>query len=67
MMVTWLMAAYAAVVVVLLATSGGVALFVSDTVRADRAYRLVKLLLAAVTSGTGLVACLIQLHQDGLL
>ncbi|WP_370964844.1 hypothetical protein [Amycolatopsis sp. cg9] len=61
------MTAYAAVVMVLLATSGGVALFVTDTARADRAYRLVKLLLAAVTGGTGLVACLIQLHQVGLL
>jgi hypothetical protein len=63
----WMIGGYAIVLVALTGCAGYVALFVTNQRRGERAYRILKMLLTAVTSSGGLVAVLVRLHQVGLL
>lgn len=66
-MLWWLLGAYAVFFMVLTGTAAGVTLFVSDKDRAERAFRVLKLVFAA-GSGLGLVAgTAVKLLGAGLL
>jgi cobalamin biosynthesis protein CobD/CbiB len=59
----WLMAAYAVVLLLLLAGSGYLALHEKDKARQEAAYKVLRLL---ITAG-GLLGLLAKLHEFGLL
>lgn len=44
-----------------------VALFVENPIRADRAYRVLRLVLAAAVGSGGAVTLAVRLHESGLL
>jgi uncharacterized OsmC-like protein len=61
----WVLIPYLAVLIALIGCAGYVALFVADHRRSNRAFRILKIALAAVTACTGVVA--LRLHDAGLL
>jgi hypothetical protein len=62
----WLIGAYAALVLALIACAGFVALFVRDQERRKVAYDVLKLSLTSATGGAGAVAVVLKVHQAGL-
>lgn len=63
----WLMGGYAVLLFVLIGTASYVALFVPDAARRADAYRVLKLVLAAATGASGVLAGIVKLRQTGLL
>jgi hypothetical protein len=63
----WLIGSYAAVVLALLCCAGLVAVWVPDAQQRADAYRVLKLVVGAVTGTGGVVALVLQLHEVGLL
>lgn len=64
---TWIAMCYAAVFMALLAAAGYVSLFVTDHRRSERAYRVLRVLLASTSAGAGAVAVVVRLAEVGLL
>lgn len=64
---TWIAICYAVVFVVLLAAAGYVSLFVTNHRRSERAYRVLRVLLASTSAGAGVVAAVVRLAEVGLL
>jgi len=58
---------YALVLLALIAATGYVGIFTADRHRGDRAIKILKLLLFAALSTTGLFALAIQVHDAGLM
>jgi hypothetical protein len=64
---TWLILAYALILLALILGAGAVALFVTDHRRSTRAHTVLKTVLAATVGGTGLLTLVLRLHSVGLL
>ncbi|MCG8920283.1 hypothetical protein L6E12_31390 [Actinokineospora sp. PR83] len=67
MLWTWMLGAYLLVLTAIVGCAGYVALFVSNRDRAERASRILKTTMVAVTGGGGTVAVIVRLHETGLL
>ncbi|GHH59674.1 hypothetical protein [Lentzea cavernae] len=63
----WLIGGYAVVFAMLIAFTGFVASFVECAKKRADAYKVLRLVLTAVTGTTGLFAVGMALHQAGLL
>ncbi|KOV87577.1 hypothetical protein [Nocardia sp. NRRL S-836] len=63
----WLIGGYAVVLALLIGFAGFVASWVDDEKKRADAFKVVKLLVVAVTGSGGLFAAAMALHQAGLL
>lgn len=63
----WLIGSYAAVVLALLCCAGLVAVWVPNAQQRADAYRVLKLVIGAVTGTGGAIALTLPLHKAGLL
>lgn len=63
----WLIGSYAAVMLALLACAGFVAVWMQNAQQRADAYRVLKLVVGAVTGTGGVVALALRLHDAGLL
>lgn len=63
----WLIGSYAAVVLALLGCAGLVAVWMQNAQQRADAYRVLKLVVGAVTGTSGVIALTFRLHEMGLL
>jgi hypothetical protein len=63
----WLIGSYATVGLVLFGCAGYVAVWVKDRLQRADAYRVLKLVIGALTGTGGLIALVLRLHETGLL
>lgn len=63
----WILAGYAVFVAVLIGAAVFVALFGGDENHRSAGYKVLKLIWFGVTGPSGLIACILKLHEIGLL
>jgi hypothetical protein len=66
-MLVWIVGCYAVLALAIIGSAAFVAVFVPDDNQRRDAYKVLKLMLGAITGTGGLLALVVKLHEAGLL